>query len=143
MREIEQGLYFPFLQRVKWGGEPDSTVWQKPVDIGELRILLVEDDEDDYVIIRDMLEDVARSNFELDWVATYDEALAAIESQSYDVCLLDYYLGRHTGLELLRAFLARGYDGPIIMLTGLGDQQTDLKAMEAGAADYLIKGEIR
>jgi PAS domain S-box-containing protein len=68
--------------------------------------------------------------------------MEAIESRQYDVCLLDYYLGQHTGLELLRAFLENGYKGPVIMLTGLGDQQTDIRAMEAGAADYLIKGEI-
>ena len=142
MPETNRALYFPFLRRVAWGGEPNTLAWRRPIDIAKLKILLVEDDEDDYVIIRDMLADVANAEFDLDWVAAYPDALDAIRSRDYDVCLLDYYLGRHTGLDLLRAFLEEGYEGPIIMLTGLGDQQTDIRAMEAGAADYLIKGEI-
>lgn len=142
MPESNRKLYFPFLRRVAWGAEPDTMPWRKPIDIGALTMLLVEDDEDDYVIIRDMLADVTQTEIDLDWVPTYDEALRAIEARTYDVCLLDYYLGRHTGLELLRAFQQDGYDGPIIMLTGLGDQSVDIRAMEAGAADYLIKGEI-
>ncbi len=142
MPTSNRNLYYPFLRRIAWGTESDARSWRKPIDISALKMLLVEDDEDDYVIIRDMLDDVTRTEFDLDWVATYDEALEAIATRSYDVCLLDYYLGRHTGLEVLRAFQEDGYEGPIIMLTGLGDQSVDIRAMEAGAADYLIKGEI-
>jgi PAS domain S-box-containing protein len=130
------------MRRVSWGAETETIPWRKPIDIGALRLLLVEDDEDDYVIIRDMLADVVGDGFHMDWAATYSEALEAVNERTYDICLLDYYLGRHTGLELLHAFLQDNYDGPVIMLTGLGDQTVDLKAMEAGASDYLIKGEI-
>src|SRR5918995_50439 len=110
------------------------------VDHPYLSVLLVEDDEDDYVIIRDLLSEMER--FELEWVTDYDDALKAIERKEHDVCLLDYRLGEHSGLELLREALERGHKGPIILLTGQGDREVDLEAMQAGAADYLVKGQI-
>ena len=70
------------------------------VDNALLRLLLVEDDEDDYVIIRDLLSEMER--FELEWVTDYNGALEAIEREEHDVCLLDYRLGERSGLELLR-----------------------------------------
>jgi PAS domain S-box-containing protein len=105
-----------------------------------LKVLLVEDDEDDYVIIRDLLSEMEK--FELKWVTDYDHALEMIERKEHDVCLLDYRLGERSGLELLREALERGCQGPIILLTGQGDREVDLEAMQAGAADYLVKGQI-
>ncbi|CAA9456106.1 MAG: diguanylate cyclase/phosphodiesterase (GGDEF & EAL domains) with PAS/PAC sensor(s) [uncultured Rubrobacteraceae bacterium] len=105
-----------------------------------LKVLLVEDDEDDYVIIRDLLSEMER--LELEWVTDYDDALKAIQREEHDVCLLDYRLGERSGLELLREASKRGYKAPIIFLTGQGDREVDLEAMQAGAADYLIKGQI-
>lgn len=139
--ETPMKKYFPFLQRMFWGEENVST-WESPIDIGQLRILLIDDDEDDYIIIRDMLSDITQETLRLDWVSTYEEALVVISHQEHDVCLLDYYLGKRTGLDLLHEALSSGYEAPIIMLTGLGDHRVDVEAMEAGAADYLIKGEL-
>ena len=110
------------------------------VDNALLKVLLVEDDEDDYVIIRDLLSEMGR--FELEWVTDYDPALEAIEREEHDVYLLDYHLGERSGLELLREALRKGCKGPIILLTGQGDRELDLEAMQAGAADYLVKGQI-
>src|SRR4028119_454838 len=110
------------------------------VDNALLKVLLVEDDEDDYVIIRDLLSEMEK--FELNWVTDYDHALEMIERKEHDVCLLDYRLGERSGLELLREALERGCQGPIILLTGQGDREVDLEAMQAGAADYLVKGQI-
>ena len=110
------------------------------LDNPRLRVLLVEDDEDDYVIIRDLLSEMER--FELEWVIDYDDALRAIEREEHDVCLLDYRLGERSGLELLREASGRGCKTPIILLTGQGDREVDLEAMQAGAADYLVKGQI-
>src|SRR3712207_5711323 len=93
-----------------------------------LRILLVEDDEDDYVLIRDLLSDLG-AEFELEWVADYDAALRAIEREEHDVCLVDYRLGERSGLDLLREAAQRGYKAPMILLTGQGDREVDLEAM--------------
>ena len=113
------------------------------MDDRPIRVLLVDDDEDDYVMTRDLLEECAdRTPFELEWVSTYHEALKAITRGDYDVSLLDYRLGERTGLELLREALARGARGPMILLTGQGDHEVDLEAMRAGATDYLVKGQV-
>jgi diguanylate cyclase (GGDEF)-like protein/PAS domain S-box-containing protein len=107
-----------------------------------LRLLLVEDDEDDYILARDFLADSRRTLFELDWVSTFDDAFAAIARDEHDVIVVDYRLGEHDGLELLGHARALGTTAPIILLTGQGDGDIDLAAMRAGAADYLVKGQI-
>ena len=108
----------------------------------EIRLLLVEDDEDDYVLTRDLLTDSRRTRFALDWVTSFDEALEAMAMGQHDVYLVDYRLGEHDGLEVLREARAAGCLRPIILLTGQGDGDVDIAAMQAGAADYLVKGQI-
>ena len=105
-------------------------------------MLLVEDDEDDFVLTRDLLADSRRTRFELDWVSTFDDALGALTRNGHDVALIDYRLGEHDGLELLHHARGLGVTAPLILLTGQGDGDIDLAAMRAGAADYLVKGQI-
>jgi diguanylate cyclase (GGDEF)-like protein/PAS domain S-box-containing protein len=108
----------------------------------EIQVLLVEDDEDDYVLTRDLLSDSRRTRFGLDWVTSFGDAVGAIGTGQHDVYLVDYRLGDHDGLEVLRAARAAGCLRPIILLTGQGDGDVDIAAMKAGAADYLVKGQI-
>jgi signal transduction histidine kinase len=108
----------------------------------QVKVLLVEDDKDDYVLVRDLLSQIAPSRYILKWEPSYKTALAAIRNGGYDVCLLDYCLGDHTGLELMREAAEMGCKAPIILLTRQGDYQMDLEAMRAGAAEYLIKSQI-
>jgi diguanylate cyclase (GGDEF)-like protein/PAS domain S-box-containing protein len=105
-------------------------------------LLLVEDDEDDFVLTRELLSDAKRTRFELDWIASFDDALTALATSTHDVLLIDYRLGEHDGLELLRHARALGVAAPMILLTGQGGGDIDLAAMRAGAADYLVKGAI-
>jgi diguanylate cyclase (GGDEF)-like protein/PAS domain S-box-containing protein len=107
-----------------------------------LQLLLVEDDEDDYLLTSDVLSEISGVAIAITWVATLEAALEVLQTQYFDVCLSDYHLGKHTGLDLLHAAIARNLAVPIIMLTGQGDRDTDLAAMEAGAADYLVKADI-
>ncbi len=108
----------------------------------KLRILLVEDDADDYVIIRHLLARIPGNGFSVDWVTDYDGAMTALDSHEYDLCLLDYRLGAHTGLELLEQMGRRNRSTPIILLTGQGEYEVDLQAMRSGAADYLVKDHL-
>ncbi len=108
----------------------------------DVKILLVDDDEDDYSITRDYLEEVTAWSFELEWASTYDSALKKMISNKHTVYLVDYNLGQHTGVELVKEAIAKGCQGPIIFLTGQNDRSLDLAAMQAGALDYLIKGQI-
>jgi len=107
-----------------------------------VRILLVDDDEDDFVVTRDLLSDSKRTSFILDWVSGFDEAIDAIVRNEHDIYLIDYRLGEHNGLELLAHARASGCPAPLVLLTGQNDGEIDLAAMRAGAADYLVKGQI-
>jgi signal transduction histidine kinase len=111
-------------------------------DTRALRVLIADDDEDDYVLTRDLLLRIGRPRFQLDWTPTYEGALEAIELNQHDVYLFDYHLGHSDGLELLREAMARGCKAPIILLTGNDNWETDVEAMKAGAADYLVKGQL-
>jgi diguanylate cyclase (GGDEF)-like protein len=112
------------------------------MDAQELRVLLADDDQDDYVITRDLLLGIESARFHLDWVPTYHAALQAIERNNHDLYLFDYHLGEGDGLDLLSKALAHGCTAPIILLTGLDDRETDTRAIKAGAADYLVKGQL-
>lgn len=107
-----------------------------------VKVLLVDDDEDDYILIRDWLSEVKPAKFALEWLSNYQAATNAIARDWHDVYLLDFRLGEHNGLELLRQAIANGCSAPIIMLTGQGEREIDVEAMKAGAADYLEKGKI-
>jgi PAS domain S-box-containing protein len=107
-----------------------------------VKVLLVDDDEDDYILTRDWFEEIPGAPFELEWVDSYQGGLEAIASRQHDIYLLDYRLGALNGLELLREAVAQGCPGPIILLTGQGDHEVDVEAMKAGAADYLDKSQL-
>jgi diguanylate cyclase (GGDEF)-like protein/PAS domain S-box-containing protein len=111
-------------------------------DRATVSVLLIEDDEDDFVLTRDLLAESLRTTFTVDWVSQFSEALGALALDDHDVILVDYRLGEHHGLELLDFAHVLGVQAPVILLTGQGDSDIDLAAMRAGAADYLIKGTI-
>jgi diguanylate cyclase (GGDEF)-like protein/PAS domain S-box-containing protein len=111
-------------------------------DPESLTVLLVEDDEDDYVITRDMLCGQDREQFHIDWCRDFDEALAAIRERRHDVYLVDYRLGEHTGLDLIRAGSASRPLRPVLILTGHSDYGIDLEATALGVTDYLVKQEL-
>lgn len=104
------------------------------------KVLLIDDDEDDYIMTREFLSEAEEFVFKLNWVDNYQDGLAEISKKQHDVYLLDYRLGKENGLELLQAALNLGCIKPIILLTGVGDRDIDQEAMTAGASDYLVKG---
>ncbi len=105
-----------------------------------VRVFLIDDDEEDYILTRELLSDSVDTRFELSWVSTYSEAVAALRRGDSDVYLIDYRLGSHDGMELLKQFASSPL--PMIMLTGEDDRTVDLEAMRCGAMDYLVKGQI-
>ena len=113
------------------------------MDNQPVRILLVDDDEDDYILTRDLLTESQGTRFEVEWVSEWDSALEVMGQNQHDIYLLDYRLGKHNGLELLQQAVANGCRAPIILLTGQGDREIDIEAMKAGAADYLDKSQLR
>jgi len=107
-----------------------------------VRVLLVDDDKEDYVLVRRYLEQARSGSFDVQWVSTFEDALSAIEGTAHDVCLLDYVLGARTGIELLSQMPSAGHDLPTILLTGKGSLELDIEAMEMGAFDYLEKASL-
>ncbi len=105
-------------------------------------ILLVEDDEDDYILTLDYLQQMPNHHFEVDWVDNSIEALALLKENNHDICLLDYQLGGVNGLSVLKQTSGDGCTVPIIMLTGQTDTELDNNALDAGAVDYLVKSEL-
>ncbi|MGO8946015.1 MAG: PAS domain S-box protein [Syntrophobacteraceae bacterium] len=107
-----------------------------------LSVLLIEDDEDDYALLKSLFSEISSTTFRLEWMDTYEAGLREICRVEHDICLFDYRLGARSGLELLREAALRGCEIPIILLSGQGGYDVDVKAMEAGASDYLVKGQI-
>lgn len=106
------------------------------------RILIVDDDEDDFFITTEYIQNIRGKNSVVDWSYNYRDALQKLSSNSHDLYFVDYRLGIKTGMELLTEAIAQGCEAPIILLTGKGTQEIDVKAMESGAYDYLIKSEL-
>jgi PAS domain S-box-containing protein len=104
--------------------------------------LLVEDDEDDYILTRELLSETRGSRYHLEWATSFEDGLKALAAGTFDAVLVDYNLGPENGLDLMRAGVELGFPGPYILLTGQGSYDVDLAAMQAGAADYIVKGEI-
>jgi len=109
---------------------------------GKYKIAVIEDDEDDYLIIRDYISDIEGRSFIVDWFQDYNSAIKAIKNKGYHLYFVDYFLGHKTGLDLLDAAAEMNCDEPIILLTGLGNKAIDIKAMERGATDYLVKNDL-
>ena len=107
-----------------------------------VRVLLVEDDEDDYLLISELVSRLRGSRFDIEWVDDYEAAIEAVSDRRHEVCLLDYRLGARNGLDFLREIIGDGCTMPVILLTGQADYAIDMEAMQLGAADYLVKGQI-
>ncbi len=107
-----------------------------------IRILIVDDDEDDFFITTEYIKNVRSNTFHIEWCYRFDEALDHISKKNFDIYLIDYHLGAKTGLELIKEAVRNNWEQPFILLTGKGNQQIDIEAMQAGAVDYLIKSEL-
>ena len=99
-------------------------------------IFLIEDDEDDYILTREFLEDIFINQFVLRG-NTPEKARDVMAQNRHDLCLMDFHLGPSDGIELLKHARSVGFLAPVIMLTGQEDLQTDAMALRHGAVDYL------
>jgi PAS domain S-box-containing protein len=113
-----------------------------PADDLAIRILIIDDDEDDFFITSEYIKNIRSNNFEIEWCFKYSDALENISNKNFDLYLIDYHLGAKTGLDLIKEAIKNNWEQPFILLTGKGNQQIDIEAMQAGAVDYLIKSEL-
>ncbi|NJO36334.1 MAG: EAL domain-containing protein [Rhizobiales bacterium] len=134
-------------QRIEAGCSPlaPASAFSSPAEagqIGTMRVLLIEDDEDDYFLTKELLAEVFGRHLALEWISAWQPALERVLEARHDVVVVDYRLGARNGLELVREAVQLGCGIPFIVLTGEGNREIDLEAMHAGATDYLVKGEI-
>ncbi len=106
------------------------------------RILIVDDDEDDFFITNQYIKNIKGYNFKVEWRYDYKSAMEDVCKKKYDLYLVDYYLGAKTGLDFIKEAFEKKCDEPIIILTGRAAPELDAEVMHAGAVDYLIKGEM-
>jgi PAS domain S-box-containing protein len=112
------------------------------MDTRTWNILMVDDDEDDYLLTQEMLCEAQYGKYNLSWARSYEDGWSKIQEDVYDAVLIDYDLGPKNGLQLIRRAVANKYDLTIILFTGRGSYEVDLQAMQAGAALYLAKSEV-
>jgi PAS domain S-box-containing protein len=112
------------------------------INLSSVRILIVDDDKDDFLIISDFIKHIPNNQFNIDWCFNYNQAVEHLKNRSHDIYFVDYRLGAKTGLDLLQTAIELNCSEPIILLTGKGNQAIDIKAMQMGATDYLIKAEL-
>lgn len=108
-----------------------------------VKVLLIDDDEDDYILTKEIFNDIPqKEKYQLSWINNYEEGINAMLKSHYDIYLVDYRLGKYTGIDLLKEAIKSNVGEPIIILTGKGDSKVDDEALQIGAADYLIKDKI-
>jgi PAS domain S-box-containing protein len=107
-----------------------------------VRVLIIDDDEDDFFITSEYLKSIQEYQLQIDWSYKFNDAVERLQKRSYDMYFVDYRLGAKTGLDFLKEAVAIGSEEPIVLLTGKGNKAVDIEAMQMGATDYLIKTEL-
>ncbi|MHC1744783.1 MAG: ATP-binding protein [Syntrophobacteraceae bacterium] len=107
-----------------------------------LHILLIEDKPADYELIKGLLSMAPRSKFSMDWVENCESAVQEIEQKHYDACLVAGSFEGPEGQSIMKRVLSAGLPAPVIFVTAQRDQEVDLSAIQAGAADYLVIDQV-
>lgn len=108
-----------------------------------MKILCIEDDKVDRKIVERTLRRKFGDELNFETAASAETAYQKVEANgNFDIILLDYQLGSTTGMEVLQEFNDRKVDSPVILLTGLGDEQIAIEALKLGAYDYFTKDQL-
>ena len=108
----------------------------------KMSLLIIDDDEDDYQILCDLLQDIENGSFDITWEHCYDSGLARLHTCKFDVCLAGYCVGGRTGTDFVRAASRVLQSCPIILMSGVMCQGLDAAANGLGAAGLLDKSKL-
>jgi PAS domain S-box-containing protein len=108
----------------------------------QIHALLIEDDPDDILLLKETLLEVGLGKIKLDYADRLSRGLIQLSGQSYDIILLDLNLPDSRGLDTLNTTIKRFPKLPVVVLSGLADDAITIEAVRRGAQDYLVKGEI-
>ena len=106
-----------------------------------LRILIIEDSEDDAILL---LRELRKGGYEPIFrrIDTAEAMNAALDDNKWDIIVSDYVMPRFSGLDALDLLKEKGLDIPFVMISGKIGEETAVKAMKAGAHDYILKGNL-
>ncbi len=104
-----------------------------------IRILIVDDDEDDLYLITDALKQVSTNRYQITTAPSPLQAMVELSRSTFDVIFSDYRLGAATGVDFINSVRGAGIDTPVILLTGISDQLVDNAALKAGSSDFISK----
>lgn len=107
-----------------------------------IKLLVIEDNPGDAALIEDMIEDISEIRIEMIHVRRLSAGLEVLQKYSIDAILLDLGLPDSFGINTLNSVQAQASGVPVVVMTGLNDKQVAVKAIKAGAQDFLVKGRI-
>jgi two-component system, sporulation sensor kinase C len=107
-----------------------------------VKLLIVDDDEDDFYLTSEYLKEIPLKQFDIVWASSFNEGIKQLSYAKFDLCFFDFRLGVKTGIDLLKVVIEMGINTPVILFTGKGDKQVDNEAMRLGAMDYLVKTDL-
>lgn len=107
-----------------------------------IRVLHVDDSEEEFILLRELLSFVEEMQFEFHWVPDIRTAMQAIDEKNFDVCLVDYHLGLDKGLDLIQTALAKDVKMPFILMSGTKDRSIEREALKIGARQCIDKNDI-
>jgi len=109
----------------------------------EIRLLMIDDDEEDFIILKDEIAGMQTMKASLDWVSSIEKAKKQCTQKEYDLFLTDYNLGKdNSAIDFLKYLKSNDISTPVVILTGIDSIEADIAAMQAGALDFLVKGKI-
>ena len=127
---------------IKPTDDAQSSLCVESTEPPRLRCLIVEDDEDYVILVREYLSDISNCSFDLVWEADFDAALSRLSDETWDICFVDIFLGGRNGMDLIAEAKQRGLATPIILLTGAMVSEVELEAPTSGAADFIPKQDL-
>lgn len=111
-------------------------------DTTTIRTLIVEDDAQDFLLIKTALNSSERAHYDIRHLTTLAQATEALVNDEYDIVLLDYFLGEHSGLDVLHQAREIRCTKPIVVMTGTNSAELDDMLMKQGAADFIPKDDL-
>lgn len=106
-----------------------------------IHVLLIEDNPGDARLLRELLQETGSSQFELVHAERFSDAMTRLSERRFDVVLLDLSLPDAHGLDTISRLGSHAEGTPIVILTGLNDEEIAIRALQQGAQDYLVKGQ--
>ena len=107
-----------------------------------MRVLLIEDDQADAFLIQDMLLGSTSGNVCVQHVTRLGDGIRLVAEEVFDIIISDLGLPDSQGLDTVTTLASEVEHLPVVVLTGLADQEVGLAAVNAGAQDYLVKGKV-